>query len=110
MLPPAFDQDLRLGAAAEPLSVEQLVPQLAVKALDESVLPRAARRDEARADVFGYLERFHNPRMRRRVARRDREFQALIKPSWKRGRTLGANQPKCLWSVRFRRGNGPDRC
>jgi len=31
-------------------------------------------RDEARADLFDYLERFHNPRMRRRVARRDREF------------------------------------
>ena len=42
-------------------------------------------RDEARADVFGYLERFHNPRMRRRVARRDREFQALIKPSAETG-------------------------
>jgi hypothetical protein len=38
-------------------------------------------RDEARADLFDYLERFHNPRMRRRVARRDEEFSALIKPS-----------------------------
>lgn len=38
-------------------------------------------RDEARADLFDYLERFHNPRMRRRVARRDRAFSALIKPS-----------------------------
>lgn len=26
-------------------------------------------RDEARADLFDYLERFHNPRMGRRVAR-----------------------------------------
>ena len=43
------------------------------------------RRDEARADLFDYLERFHNPRMRRRVARRDREFQALIKPSVETG-------------------------
>ena len=42
-------------------------------------------RDEARADLFAYLERFHNPRMRRRVARRDREFQALIKPSVETG-------------------------
>lgn len=42
-------------------------------------------RDEARADLFDYLERFHNPRMRRRVARRDREFQALIKPSAETG-------------------------
>lgn len=42
-------------------------------------------RDEARADLFDYLERFHNPRMRRRVARRDREFLALIKPSVETG-------------------------
>ena len=28
-------------------------------------------------DLCDYLERFHNPRMRRRVARRDREFSAL---------------------------------
>ncbi len=42
-------------------------------------------RDEARANLFDYLKRFHNPRMRRRVARRDREFQALIKPSLETG-------------------------
>ena len=42
-------------------------------------------RDEARADLFDYLERFHNPRMRRRVARRDREFSALTKPSAETG-------------------------
>ncbi len=29
--------------------------------------------------------RFHNPRMRRRVTRRDREFQALIKLSFETG-------------------------
>lgn len=46
---------------------------------------RYRSREEARADLFGYLERFHNPRMRRRVARRDREFQALIKPSVETG-------------------------
>jgi len=46
---------------------------------------RYSTRREARADVFAYLERFHNPRMRRRVARRDREFQALIKPSAETG-------------------------
>jgi putative transposase len=33
--------------------------------------------DEARADVFDYIERFHNPRMRRRVARQDQKFSAL---------------------------------
>ncbi len=46
---------------------------------------RYRTRDEARADLFDYLERFHNPRMRRRVARRDREFSALIKPSVEMG-------------------------
>ncbi|MGS1396047.1 IS3 family transposase [Pseudomonas aeruginosa] len=38
-------------------------------------------RDEARADLFDYIERFHNPRMRRRVARQDLKFSALFKPS-----------------------------
>ncbi len=27
--------------------------------------------NEARGDVFDYIERFHNPRMRRRMARQD---------------------------------------
>jgi putative transposase len=42
-------------------------------------------RDEARADLFDYLERFHNPRMRRRVARQDRKFSALTQPSAESG-------------------------
>ena len=33
--------------------------------------------DAARADVFEYIERFHNPRMRRRVARQDLKFSTL---------------------------------
>lgn len=37
--------------------------------------------DVARIDVFEYVERFHNPRMRQRVARHDRKFQALPQPS-----------------------------
>ncbi|NLF77827.1 MAG: IS3 family transposase [Chloroflexi bacterium] len=37
--------------------------------------------DAARADVFEYIERFHNPRMRRRVARQDQNFSALLQPS-----------------------------
>lgn len=41
-------------------------------------------RDEARADLFDYIERFHNPRMRRRVARQDQKFSALSKPSVER--------------------------
>lgn len=46
---------------------------------------RYRTRDEARADLFDYLERFHNPRMRRRVARRDLEFSALTQPSVEMG-------------------------
>ena len=42
-------------------------------------------RDEARADLFDYLERFHNPRMRRRVARQDRKFSALTQQSVEMG-------------------------
>ena len=37
--------------------------------------------DAARSDVFEYIERFHNPRMRRRVARQDQKFSALSQPS-----------------------------
>ena len=46
---------------------------------------RYRTRDEARADVFHYIERFHNPRMRRRVARKDQQFSDLFKPSVKSG-------------------------
>lgn len=38
--------------------------------------------DAARADVFNYIERFHNnPRMRRRVARQDLKFSGVSKRS-----------------------------
>ena len=37
--------------------------------------------DAARADVFEYIERFHNPRMRRRQAKRDLQFSSLSQPS-----------------------------
>jgi putative transposase len=37
--------------------------------------------DAAKADVFHYIERFHNPRMRRRVAKQDQKFSTLSKPS-----------------------------
>ncbi len=47
--------------------------------------------DEARADLFDYIERFHNPRMRRRVARKDLKFSALFKPPMEMGRT-----PSCI--------------
>jgi hypothetical protein len=35
--------------------------------------------DAARADVFGYIERRHNPRMRRRVAKQDPKIAALFR-------------------------------
>jgi len=46
---------------------------------------RYRTRDEARADLFDYIERFHNPRMRRRVAVQNQKFSALFKPSVKTG-------------------------
>lgn len=39
--------------------------------------------DAARAVIFDYIERFHNPRMRRRVAKQDQKFLDLFKPSVK---------------------------
>ena len=42
---------------------------------------RYATLDIAKADLFHYIERFHNPRMRRRVAKQDQKFSALSKPS-----------------------------
>ena len=35
-------------------------------------------RAEIRADVFSYIERFHNPRMQRRVARADQQFTSFL--------------------------------
>lgn len=44
--------------------------------------------DIAKADIFNYIERFHIPRMRRRVAKRDLEFSAFLQPSVKTGYNL----------------------
>jgi len=41
--------------------------------------------DSAKADLFDYIERFHNPRMRRRVAQRDVKFASVLKPSAETG-------------------------
>lgn len=46
---------------------------------------RYRTRNEARADVFDYIERFHNPRMRRRVAAKDQQFSAVFKSSVETG-------------------------
>lgn len=40
---------------------------------------------EARADVFDYIERFHNPRMQRRLDARDQAFRLLTQPSVETG-------------------------
>lgn len=41
--------------------------------------------DMAKADIFNYIERFHNPRMRRRVVRRGLAFSAFLEPSVESG-------------------------
>jgi putative transposase len=41
--------------------------------------------DDARADVFDYIERFHNPRIQRRLDSRDHGVSALTQPSAKTG-------------------------
>ena len=46
---------------------------------------RYRTRNEARADVFDYIERFHNSRMRRRVATQDQKLSAVFKPSVETG-------------------------
>ncbi len=38
-------------------------------------------RAQARSDAFDYIERFHNPRMRRRIDSAEQRIQSLIKPS-----------------------------
>ena len=40
---------------------------------------------DARSDVFDYIERFHNPRIQRRLDSLDREFSTLTQPSVKTG-------------------------
>jgi putative transposase len=42
-------------------------------------------RDEARADLFDDLKRFHHPRMRRSVARQNRKLSAFTQPSVEMG-------------------------
>lgn len=42
-------------------------------------------RDIAKADLFDYIERFHNVRMRRRVAKKDLACSAVLEPSVETG-------------------------
>lgn len=47
--------------------------------------------DIARADIFNYIERFHNPRMRRRVAKSNLEFLFVLQPSVETGKNQSIN-------------------
>ena len=40
---------------------------------------------DARSDVFDYIERFHNPRMRRRLDANDQAFRLLTQQSVETG-------------------------
>ena len=42
VVPPLFDQHLRLGARAKPFEAQTLVAELAVEALRDAILPRLA--------------------------------------------------------------------
>ena len=42
-------------------------------------------RDYAKADLFDYIERFHNPRMRRKIAKLDLKFSDVFKQSVETG-------------------------
>ncbi len=54
LVPPAFDEHLRLRQRVEDLPIQQLVAKLPIEALHVTVLPRAARFDEhcAHADAL----------------------------------------------------------
>ena len=45
---PALDHDLRLLERIEDLTIEQLIPEPGIEALDEPILPRTARSDVSR--------------------------------------------------------------
>ena len=46
---------------------------------------RYLTRNDARSDIFDYIERFHNPRMQRKIHVRDQAFMALTQQSAKTG-------------------------
>jgi len=67
-----------VGHCADNAACQGLFGQLKRKRVNQR---QYRTRDEARADLFDFLERFHNPRMRRRVARQDRRFSVVTQPS-----------------------------
>ena len=52
VLPPRFDQHLRLGARAEPFEAQALVAELAVEAFRRAILPGLARIDQCGGDAL----------------------------------------------------------
>lgn len=48
---------------------------------------------EARTDLFDYIERFHNPRMQRRLDKQDQAFNTLTQPSVKSVEPKGVRDP-----------------
>src|SRR5262245_63900181 len=52
VVPPLFDQHLRLGARAKPFEAQTLVAELAVEALRDAILPRLAGLDQRRTDAL----------------------------------------------------------
>lgn len=59
-LAPRLDQGPSFTQIPEPLPVQALIAQLAVKALYEAVMPRLARWNEGRADI-AIAQPFHHP-------------------------------------------------
>ena len=49
---PSLDNDLRLGAGAEPFEAQALVAELAVETLRRAILPRLARIDQGGLDTL----------------------------------------------------------
>lgn len=70
-LAPCLNQQLGFGPRAERFPVEQFIAQLAVKVLDDAVLPRLARRDEGRHDGQAFARVLvQQPKLSKRQAMR----------------------------------------
>lgn len=50
LLPPLFDNDLGLLQSVEDFTIEQLIPEFTIEALDKAIFPRAAWFDEQGLD------------------------------------------------------------
>ena len=61
-------------------------------------------RAEARADIFDYIERCHNPRQRRRLEGRQQTEKLLTQPSVEMGRTRLARKERTCEAFELLRG------